>query len=67
MRYFQCFQTKEGRTAWEKEMKQKNDRFKVCFHTPVKQLAKEVYISRMVRHYFKYATVYTFREVENDG
>lgn len=61
-RYYQCFKTQEDRKQWEKDQKKANSKFKVCFHIPVKQLAKEVYLTNEVKEGFRFATVYTFRE-----
>lgn len=49
-RYYQCFKTKEERTAWEKEQKQNDERFHVCFRETVH-----------VKNTYKYATVYTYQ------
>lgn len=62
MRFYQLFKTQDERKAWEKEQKKSNDKFKVCFHIPVKQLAKEVYLTEEARKNFRFATVYRFKE-----
>ena len=44
MRMYQLFKTKEERENWIKEMESQAG-FKVCFREPVKQLAKDAYLS----------------------
>lgn len=36
--------------------------FKVCFREPVKQLAKDTYLSEYQKNNFKYAVVYKFAD-----
>lgn len=63
-RYYQCFKTKEDRVAWERDQKRNDKRFHVCFRETVKQLARDVYLTDDVKHAYKYATVYTYRDRE---
>jgi len=60
-RYYQCFKTKEERTAWEKEQKQNDERFHVCFRETVQQLSRDVFLTEYVKNTYKYATVYTYQ------
>lgn len=64
MRWYRTFKSKEERANWEKEAKKADERFKVCFRCPVKELAKEVYLPEEVRTNYKYATVYRYKEDE---
>ena len=61
MRMYQLFKTKEERENWIKEMEPQAG-FKVCFREPVKQLAKDTYLSEYQKNNFKYAVVYKFAD-----
>ena len=59
MRLYQCFKTKEERSAWERKKKKESPTFRVCMHYPVKQLRKELHLPEEVLKGYVYATVYT--------
>lgn len=61
-RYYKCFMTKEDRKQWEDEQKQKDPTFKVCFHYPVKDLEKELYMPKGNLAPYRFATVYTWTD-----
>lgn len=42
MRYYQMFRTKDEQKAWEKEMAEKNENFKVCMRMTAKQLKSDL-------------------------
>lgn len=56
-RYYQMFETKEERTAWEKDRKEKDPKFRVCMRMTAKQLKKDLPFVDIGK--FKYATIWT--------
>ena len=62
MRRYRCFHTTQERSAWEREQKQKNQKFRVCMRMTARQLERDLYMENGTLSEFAYATVYRFTE-----
>ena len=56
-RWYQMFSTQEERKAWEKERKEKDQKFRVCMRMTAKQLKKDLPFVQIDG--YKYATIWT--------
>ena len=56
-RYYQMFETKEERTAWEKKEKDKNPKFKVCMRMTARELKEDMPFVDITN--FKYVTIWS--------
>ena len=61
-RYWRAFETQKDRNDWEKEMKKKDPKFRVCMHYPAKELEKQLYMPKGSLEPNKYCTVYGFTD-----
>ena len=56
-RWYQMFGTQEERKSWEKEQKEKDQKFRVCMRMTAKQLKKDLPFVQIDG--YKYAIIWT--------